>query len=274
MATQGSDLQAWLSCLASSLACVFGALSINGDLLIRQLPGHHDFDLRNDKRFLVGGLSLGAGVLLFTALYRILPEGLDYLQVQDSHGRQLFEKTSYAQAVLIASFLTGIVLCIALNSLLHRLTPKSVIHCGDEDEDDSQESALTIEQNPSQQDGITSRDESLSYDRETNGLGASTPLLGKPRSGSLRPPIGYVSSSTSHGSTCRRSDRSFCAGYTSPCRHETAVSVNGQDTKTVDHRMPGSAQQSTEQHLQHLHHHHHVTEERRVTLLKCIYPYY
>lgn len=257
MVTEGSDLQAWLLTLASSLACIFGALFICADLVVRQLPGYHDFDLRNDKRFLVGGLSLGAGVLLFTALNRILPEGLEYLQKEDSRGRKVFEKKAYAEVTLMASFLAGVILCIALNSVLHRLTPKSIIHCGDEENarDEGQEDGVDDARShasPSPQEHSPSRHGHghRAHDQETPH--ASTPLLPKSHSVSSRP---HFRSAKSRSDTCGQSQRSICAGYTDPCKHKHCCSSQAKDGAASQH------EHTDDDHTTD--HHHHVTEERK-----------
>lgn len=250
MVSEGSDSQAWLLTLASSLACVIGALFICADLIVQQIPGYRGFDLKKDKRFLVGGLSLGAGVLLFTALNRILPEGLEYLRKKDALGRRLFEKKSYSDAVLMASYLTGVVLCIALNALLHRMTPQSIIHCGDEghEDEESRADAAATEDDRAQ----SSRDISNQHSHVSDEDEASTPLLRKANSASSNKP------GKKRKKLCRSANGSACAGYTDPCRHEATCALHSRNGHN------NSSRHDTNHETVPLpEHHHHVTQERK-----------
>ncbi|ORY82026.1 Zinc/iron permease, partial [Protomyces lactucae-debilis] len=175
----------WTLTLFSSLACVLGACFIYIDVIIRRLPGCASFDLINDKRILVSGMSIGSGVLLFTALNKMLPEALDYLT-------PVFERKSVSHAVLMAGYLAGVIVCMLLNNiLLPYLTPDSVIHCcGDENDDHH-----------------------AHQDAHSSATDETTPLVQQPSMHSLR------RSKTSF-SQCKRTDAERagpCAGYSDLC---------------------------------------------------------
>lgn len=226
--SHGSDKQAWILTLASSIACIVGSLFICLDLLVRLLPGQHEFSLE-DNRFLVGGLSLGAGVLLFTALNKMLPEAMTYLMVEDDTGKTLLSDKSAATAVLMTSFLAGVVLCIMLNSLLHRLTPESIVHCGQDHDHASDEEQDT----PAPQRQMSER----------------TPLM---RSSVSRATL------RSHASyrKCRHEGDSECAGFTDPCAQESACCSHPKDSPNEGEASHHNHERTSDDH------HHHVTEER------------
>lgn len=128
----------------SSLATVLGCFIITLDVVYKKLfPSlfkAHPFDISNNSNFLIASLSLSSGCLIFTALYRLLPESSEYLlKVEGLKGND--QKLS---AVLLGNFLLGMMICAGINSLIHFIASESIVHCvheGDshhhhEDEDD------------------------------------------------------------------------------------------------------------------------------------------
>ncbi|CCG84859.1 protein of unknown function [Taphrina deformans PYCC 5710] len=247
MGPSGSDSQAWVLTLASSLACAIGSLFIYVDLLVRLIPGHESFDFQKDKRFLVGSLSLGAGVLLFTALNRILPEGAEYLSAKDEHGKRLFSKKSYSDAILMASFIGGIILCIALNAVLHRLTPQSIVHCGDEDEHGNEESTA-------ESSSTTPPD---SHDESSDQRNSeSAPLLPKNLTNRQKRSVSFMRA-------CKHSESSQCAGFTDPCKHDDICCVHAKDASHPEsHGRSSMRRHESRRSEAGSEHHHHITQER------------
>lgn len=237
MGTEGSDTQAWVLTLASAIACVLGSLFIFIDLLVRLIPGHTNYDLQEDKSFLVGGLSLGAGVLLFTALNKILPEGLQYLETKPKHGKHILDK-KYAPTILMCSFVAGVVICIALNTLLHRITPESIIHCGDEEGH-----AHSADHEHSTHHEVQNSERRPTESRVNS---ENSPLLGKTptRKGSSL-------------SRCKHSESSVCAGFTNPCDHDSVCCCHTSQSSEASCGHQGRASGSATNE-----HHHHVTQER------------
>lgn len=259
MSNDGNDSQAWLLTLASALACIVGSFFICFDLLVRLIPRYKDFDLQKDKRFLVGGLSLGAGVLLFTALNKILPEGLEYLQSEDDEGNKIFSSKSYAAATLMGAFVGGVILCIALNALLHRLTPQSVIHCGDEDEHAADEEEQSSESQGAERAAQSQRKQSTNHPAVNDGAShqsqrsESTPLIPQSLKRSKSRSAAFLSA-------CRHpSTSSTCAGFTDPCKHEDVCCTHKMKPSDDAQSYATHAGHSSE----HGDHHHHVTKERK-----------
>lgn len=135
MALLKSDFnQGWYLTTLSSLLCVGGCFIIYIDDLYRLLfptwfTTRHSFQLKGNYSFMNGSLGFSAGCLMFTALYRLLPEAMNHLQ---SSG-----KVTGLQAVAIhsISFIGGMLICYAFNEILHVLTSESVVHCSHETQD-------------------------------------------------------------------------------------------------------------------------------------------
>lgn len=256
MGTSGSDSQAWLLTFASSLACILGSFFICFDMLVRLLPNHHDFDFQKDKRFLVGSLSLGSGVLVFTALNKILPEGLEYLRAKDKSGNTFFSRESYSTAALMAAFLGGVVLCIGLNMFLHRLTPESIVHCGDDEHDDDASEGPDVHEAPARE---------ATHERQEAGTRQNdeeTPLLRKQLARKQSRSISFMRA-------CKHPDSSECAGFTNPCKHDEVCCVHTKDApKAHDHARPSAQHTSSHRSKKSSggggggEHHHHITQER------------
>ena len=64
----------------SGVACILGASVICIDIIIRQFPGKRDFRIQDSDTFLSMSLSLSFGVMLFSALYSMLPSAKKSMQ--------------------------------------------------------------------------------------------------------------------------------------------------------------------------------------------------
>ncbi|GAO50854.1 hypothetical protein G7K_4973-t1 [Saitoella complicata NRRL Y-17804] len=206
MPLSDEDLQGWILACASGVACIVGASVIFSDILIRRLPGRHDFDIKTDKKFLVGSLSLGSGVLLYSAFFKMMPEAKGWLESGMSK--------KAAGWMLQGSFIAGVFVCMVLNAIVHALTPHSIIHCGDHDvHEDSAGGALsetgdTLAPLPSHhhnhsQDDYFAHNHNHHHDSERRPLlnRASTRSIGSMRCAEESDPI----------------RPSLCAGYSNPC---------------------------------------------------------
>lgn len=135
------DEQAWFLTFASSVACILGCLILYVDSVIygfRRLkgwitgePAGETEDLWNSKGFLIISLSLSGGILIFTALYRLFPQALVYLE----HSELLTPQQS--NFLVLVMFTSGVIVCAGINYLVHAATSKSIVHCvhGDERKD-------------------------------------------------------------------------------------------------------------------------------------------
>lgn len=120
-----NDMNGLILTLASSAACVLGSLVICLDVVWRWISPSSKFDFNNNQNFLVGSLSLSSGVLIFTSLYKLLPQAKEYY----AKSTLLGNSPKLAQAVLISTYILGIVVCSAINTVIHALTSQSVVHC-------------------------------------------------------------------------------------------------------------------------------------------------
>lgn len=95
----------------------------------RWLTRRYPFELKDNYLFMNGSLGFSSGCLIFTALYRILPEAAKFLS-------QSNYSSNYKQT-LVAAFIAGIGACVFFNQILHYLTSESVVHCSHGGDDES-----------------------------------------------------------------------------------------------------------------------------------------
>lgn len=124
--------QGWYLTTLSSILCALGTLVIFLDdiyycLLPKWITSRHPFNLKDNYSFMNGSLAFSSGCLLFTALYRLLPEALDNLNTK--------KNPHNSNVDLIFSFIAGILACFVFNQALHVLTSESVVHCSHDGED-------------------------------------------------------------------------------------------------------------------------------------------
>ncbi|KAF2448149.1 glycosyltransferase family 69 protein [Karstenula rhodostoma CBS 690.94] len=101
------------------------------DLVIRQLPGKKNFKIEESNSFLSTGLSLSFGVMIFSALYSMLPSARNYLTKGGLSPK-------IATLILTVSFLVGALGIAVVSQVLHRFIPHSVVDC-DHDHGDGEE---------------------------------------------------------------------------------------------------------------------------------------
>lgn len=101
---------------------MLGASIICVDIVIRQLPGRRTFKIQDSDRFLSTSLSLSFGVLLFSALYSMLPSAKNSL-------REGGLSPKSAAWVLIACFIGGVVGIQIVSRVLHHYLPSHVVDC-------------------------------------------------------------------------------------------------------------------------------------------------
>ncbi|EFQ99136.1 hypothetical protein MGYG_02148 [Nannizzia gypsea CBS 118893] len=117
-----NDIQGWIMSCISGIACALGSGLICVDV-IAQYFGKKDFRIAESDVFLSSSLSLSGGVVLFTALYSMLPASKNYL-TRAGYSPQL------AAYTLIVLFLSGIIVINIFSTLLHRWMPSHVVSCG------------------------------------------------------------------------------------------------------------------------------------------------
>lgn len=106
----------------SGVACILGASVICIDIIIRQFPGKRDFRIQDSDTFLSMSLSLSFGVMLFSALYSMLPSAKKSLQEGGYSPKE-------ASWILIACFIGGVVGIQLVSRILHQYVPSHVVDC-------------------------------------------------------------------------------------------------------------------------------------------------
>lgn len=124
--------QGWVLTFLSSVLCVLGCFIIYTDdiyyfLFPKWITSRYPFHLKENYAFMNGSLAFSSGCLLFTALYRLLPEALNHIQEA--------AQSANVHQVLILSFVAGILICVLFNEALHFFTAESVVHCSHDGED-------------------------------------------------------------------------------------------------------------------------------------------
>ncbi|KAF5129688.1 Zinc-regulated transporter 3 [Metarhizium anisopliae] len=117
-----NDTRGWIMSVVSGIACIFGASIVCVDFIVRQFPGKRSFRIQESNIFLACSLSLSFGVMMFSALYSMLPESRDYLR-KDAWADQP------AGFVVMACFIGGFFGIQAVSRLLHRHMPSHVVDC-------------------------------------------------------------------------------------------------------------------------------------------------
>lgn len=119
------DLAGLILTLASSFACILGSLVICTDAVWRAIFPTSTFDLNNNQAFLVCSLALSSGVLIYTSMYKLLPEAMEFYRLTDLVGKS----PARSQALLVVTYLLGVAICAAINRVVHIFTEKSVVQC-------------------------------------------------------------------------------------------------------------------------------------------------
>ncbi|KAI5780166.1 ZIP zinc transporter-domain-containing protein [Peziza echinospora] len=153
--TVPDDKRGWLLASASGAACVLGSCIICLDLLTRCVPAWRGFNIRKNKTFLSASLSLSFGVMIFSALYGILPEATSYL-IEGGKAPQT------AKFMSIAFFMVGVVGLSIVSEFLHHFLPSSIVHCEHSD-------GTEHLHHPSHTDGEESEGEDTDDDEDTHG---------------------------------------------------------------------------------------------------------
>ncbi|KAG5933752.1 hypothetical protein E4U53_000878 [Claviceps sorghi] len=123
-----NDTRGWIMCVVSGIACIFGASIICVDFVVRLFPGKHSFRIQESNFFLASSLCLSFGVMMFSALYSMLPESKGYLE-KDGWDDQP------AGLLIMGCFIGGFFGIQAVSRLLHRHMPSHVVDCDHTHED-------------------------------------------------------------------------------------------------------------------------------------------
>lgn len=116
----------------SGIACVLGSSIICIDVLVRLFPGKRGFKIQDSHGFLSASLSLSFGVMLFSALYSMLPSANASLKRAGFAPRP-------AAYLVIGCFIGGVIAIQILSRFLHRYIPSEIVDCDHVHEDSGEE---------------------------------------------------------------------------------------------------------------------------------------
>ncbi|KAK4241723.1 Zinc/iron permease [Achaetomium macrosporum] len=182
-----NDTRGWVMSIFSGLACIVGASVVCIDIPIRLLPGKHRFRIQDSNAFLASSLSLSFGVMLFSALYSMLPSAMRYLTKDgwDEHS---------ASFLMMGCFVGGFFGIQAVSRVLHQFMPSHVVDCdhthdGRPDEDRGAQPVRRIPSHPAAVD----RPHMIETDRSVT---ETTPLIL-----AKVPPNGHMHTAIPNGAT-------------------------------------------------------------------------
>ncbi|KAH7416872.1 ZIP zinc transporter [Cadophora sp. MPI-SDFR-AT-0126] len=159
-----NDTRGWILSILSGIACILGASIICVDILIRCIPSKRNFRIQESEAFMASSLSLSFGVMIFSALYSILPNSKKYL-INSGYA------PSTAGWILLAGFVGGVCGIQIISRLFHRLAPSHVVDCNHSHEEAAH--------NPHGQHGHQPRSRGTSRTSRLGGRQASHPENGK-----------------------------------------------------------------------------------------------
>ncbi|KPM36739.1 hypothetical protein AK830_g9810 [Neonectria ditissima] len=151
-----NDTRGWIMCIVSGIACVVGASVICVDLIVRLFPGKRNFRIQDSNGFLACSLSLSFGVMLFSALYSMLPESKGYLKGADWSDQA-------AGLLMMSCFVAGFIGIQAVSRLLHQHMPTHVVDCDHTHEETPGKDTLPGEQSRRQSRSSRSRRRRMSH---------------------------------------------------------------------------------------------------------------
>ncbi|KAK3943044.1 zinc-regulated transporter 3 [Diplogelasinospora grovesii] len=123
-----NDTRGWIMCTVSGIACVVGASIICVDIPIRLIPSKRNFCIQDSNIFLACSLSLSFGVMLFSALYSMLPSAMRYLTKGE------WDKQT-AGFIMMGCFVGGFFGIQIVSRFVHQFMPSHVVDCDHTHED-------------------------------------------------------------------------------------------------------------------------------------------
>ncbi|KAI9830096.1 MAG: hypothetical protein M1826_005089 [Phylliscum demangeonii] len=124
-----NDTRGWIMTGVSGIACVVGASIICIDILVQRFPRGKNFRIQDSHAFLSASLSLSFGVMLFSALYSMLPSA------NKSLIRGGFSPRA-AACLGMGCFIGGVIAIQMLSRFLHRYIPSEIVDCHDDHDDE------------------------------------------------------------------------------------------------------------------------------------------
>ncbi|KAK4502861.1 hypothetical protein PRZ48_006287 [Zasmidium cellare] len=124
-----NDDRGWIMTGLSGVACIFGAAFICVDVIVRLFPGKKGWRIQDSDTFLSLSLSLSFGVMLFSALYSMLPSAKSSLIKGGFSSKN-------AAWILVACFMGGVVGIQVISRVMHKFVPHNVVDCEHKHEDE------------------------------------------------------------------------------------------------------------------------------------------
>lgn len=141
--------QAWSLIFLNSVLCISGTLVLFlDDLYVLLVPlfitRRHPFEIKENYGLLNGAMSFSSGCLLFTSLYKLLPEAMEYFDKSKQHAPSPNPDThtdhlkteQKLNLYLILCYGAGVIISVSFNAILHLLTSESVVHCAHDGTED------------------------------------------------------------------------------------------------------------------------------------------
>ncbi|KAI5235328.1 Zinc/iron permease [Aureobasidium subglaciale] len=153
-----NDERGWVMASVSGAACIIGASIICVDIIVRKFPSKRNFRIQDSDIFLSSSLSLSFGVMLFSALFSMMPSAKSSLQKGGMSPKA-------AAWTLIGCFLGGALGIQVISRLAHLFMPSHVVDC--EHSHDEEEAV----KEPSEEDGQLRHEQAHppSHDRSHGG---------------------------------------------------------------------------------------------------------
>ncbi|SMQ49347.1 unnamed protein product [Zymoseptoria tritici ST99CH_3D7] len=207
-----NDDRGWIMTALSGVACVFGASFICVDILIRLLPGKKNFRIQDSDVFLSLSLSLSFGVMLFSALYSILPSSKRSLEAGGHSPKE-------ASWIMIGCFIGGVIGIQIVSRLLHGCIPHNIVDCEHEHGDEETPKERPDPQHDHDHANVVSHDQEHPPMRETTSRTDSN-------LGALSRPQGNSRSNSYYGM-----DQSFTSAQTAESEHSQHQQKDGAPTR-------------------------------------------
>ncbi|TIA70128.1 Zinc/iron permease [Aureobasidium pullulans] len=157
-----NDERGWVMASVSGAACIIGASIICVDIIVRKFPSKRNFRIQDSDTFLSSSLSLSFGVMLFSALFSMMPSAKSSLQKGGMSPKA-------AAWTLIGCFLAGALGIQVISRLAHLFMPSHVVDC---EHSHDEESAV---KEPTEEDGQVRHEQAHppSHDRSHGGSNAA-----------------------------------------------------------------------------------------------------
>ncbi|KAG7195459.1 uncharacterized protein KQ657_003221 [Scheffersomyces spartinae] len=162
--------QAWGLISLNSILCILGTLVLFLDDLYHLLmplfiTRRYPFEIKENYSLLNGTMSFSSGCLLFTSLYKLLPEAMEYFKISknpttpDIQPDQINGEQKM-NLYLTACYAIGVLISVSFNAILHLITSESVVHCSHDGGEDPHQNyghshSHTAEENPDVNDDNT-----------------------------------------------------------------------------------------------------------------------